>query len=236
METQIDRFATGSPPAPIVSTIDIVAIAAGDGIERAFRSVGVTQLIRGGQTMNPSAGEILEAIEACRAEQVVVLPNNKNVIAAAEQAAERATKRALVVPSRSIPQGVAAVLALSPDLPFEKNGEVMEQALDSVRSAEVTRAVRETTIDGRRIELGQAIGVVDGVLRVVESDIDSAVGACVAEILSPAAGLLTLYAGQDVRDQDSERLANALRERYPQLEIELIWGGQPHYAYLLSLE
>ena len=236
METQIDRFATGSPPAPIVSTIDIVAIAAGEGIERAFRSVGVTQLIRGGQTMNPSAGEILEAIEACRAEQVVVLPNNKNVIAAAEQAAERATKRALVVPSRSIPQGVAAVLALSPDLTFEKNGEVMEQALDSVRSAEITRAVRETTIDGRRIELGQAIGVVDGVLSVVESDIDSAVGACVAKILSPEAGLLTLYASQDVRDQDSERLANALRERYPQLEIELIWGGQPHYAYLLSLE
>ncbi|MCH7890922.1 MAG: helix-turn-helix domain-containing protein, partial [Gemmatimonadetes bacterium] len=125
----------------------IRAVAAGEGIEAAFRSVGVTQLVRGGQTMNPSAAEILEAIESCRAQQVVVLPNNKNIIAAAQQAADSSEKLVSVVPSRSVPQGVSAVLALNPDLSFDENAEAMERALASVRSAEVTRAVRATTID-----------------------------------------------------------------------------------------
>ena len=236
LEAQIQRFASDEPPPPVPTAIDVVAVAAGEGIEAAFRSVGVTRLVRGGQTMNPSAGEILEAIEACPAEQVVVLPNNKNIIAAAQQAAERASRRVAVVPSRSIPQGVAAVLALNPDLPFEANTEAMERALTSVRSAEVTRAVRATRLEGRRIELGQAIGVVEGSLRVVADDLEAAVDACVAELLSPEASLLTLYAGRDVRDEDAEAVAGALRARYPHLEVELVGGGQPHYPYILSLE
>jgi DAK2 domain fusion protein YloV len=237
LEAQIRRFVSEGPlPSPVTASIRIVAVAAGEGIEAAFRSMGVTHLVRGGQTMNPSAGEILEAIEACPAEQVVVLPNNKNIIAAAQQAAERASKRAAVVPSRSIPQGVAAVLALNPDLSFEANTGAMERALTSVRSAEVTRAVRASTIEGRRIEVGQAIGVIEGSLRVVAEDIATAVQACVEEMLSPGASLLTLYAGQDVRDEDAGLLADALRGRHPALEVELVRGGQPHYPYILSLE
>ena len=241
METQIQRFASGEPPRPITSAIDIVAVAAGEGIEAAFRSVGVTQLVRGGQTMNPSAAEILEAIESCRAEQVVVLPNNKNIIAAAQQAADSSGKLVSVVPSRSVPQGVSAVLALNPDLGFDENAEAMERALASVRSAEVTRAVRATTIDGRRIEMGQAIGVVEGAVRAVADDLESAVLGCVTEMLAPEsspadASLLTIYIGRDVRDEDAEALAKALRDRHPQLEIELVHGGQPHYPYILSLE
>ena len=236
MEAQIQRFASGEPPAPVTTAIDVVAIAVGEGIEAAFRSVGVTQLVRGGQTMNPSAAEILEAIEACRAEQVVVLPNNKNIIAAARQAADSASKRVAVVPSRSLPQGVAAVLALNPDLPFDANAKAMAHALASVRSAEVTRAVRATVMEGRRIEMGQAIGVIEGSVRVVADDLESAVYACVDEMLSPESSLLTLYAGQDVRHEDAEALAEALRTRHPRIEIELVRGGQPHYPYLLSLE
>ncbi|OGO52280.1 MAG: hypothetical protein A2148_01130 [Chloroflexi bacterium RBG_16_68_14] len=237
LEAQIRRFVSeGPPPAPVMVAIDIVVVAAGEGIEAAFRSVGVTHLVQGGQTMNPSAGEILEAIEACPAEQVIVLPNNKNIIASAQQAAGRASKRVKVVPSRSIPQGVAAVLALNPDLTFEANAEAMERALASVRSAEVTRAVRATVFKGRRVETGQAIGLIDGSLRAVAEDVASAVTQCVDAMLSPEATLLTLYAGQDVRDEDAEALAGELRARYPALEVELVRGGQPHYPYLLSLE
>jgi hypothetical protein len=186
--------------------------------------------------MNPSAGEILEAIEACLEEQVIVLPDNKNIIAAAEQAARRATKRVRVLPTRSIPQGIAAVLALNRDLSFDANAEAMERAMASVRSAEVTRAVRATVVEGRRIEIGQAIGVIDGALRVVASDVASAARACVETMLSPGAALLTLYAGEDVRDEDAQALADELRRLHPELEVELVYGGQPHYPYLLSLE
>ena len=237
LEAQIQRFVSAEQPTAVTtSAIGVVAVAAGEGIEAAFRSVGVTHLVRGGQTMNPSAGEILVAIEACPARQVVVLPNNKNIIAAAHQAAEQSTKQVAVVPTRSIPQGIAAVLALNSDLPFEANAEAMERALASVRSAEVTRAVRATSIEGRRIEVGQAIGIVDGKLRVVAEDIDAAVRACIEEMRSPEASLLTLYAGEDVRDEDAEALIGSLRNRYPALEVELVRGDQPHYPYLLSLE
>ncbi len=237
LEAQIESWlAKEAAPPPVASGIGIVAVAAGDGIEQAFRSVGVTHLVEGGQTMNPSAGEILEAIESCPESAVVVLPNNKNIIASARQAAEQSTKRVAVIPSRSIPQGVAALLALNPDLSFDENSAAMERALSSVRSAEVTRAVRATTIDGRRIAIGQAIGIVDGKLRVVAEDIPSAVVACVAEMRSDQSSLLTLYTGRDVRDEDAAALARDLGERYPDLAVELVPGGQPHYPYLLSLE
>jgi DAK2 domain fusion protein YloV len=237
MEAQIQRFVKAEMPATSVApTLGVVAVAAGPGIEAAFRSVGVTHLVHGGQTMNPSAGEVLEAIEACSEDEVVVLPNNKNIIAAAQQAAERASKRVAVIPSRSIPQGVAAVLALSSDLPFEANVAAMERALTSVRSAEVTRAVRATTMEGRRIEEGQTIGIVDGSLRVVAPDVPSAVRECVDLMRTPDASLLTLYAGADIRDADAQALAAELRSQYGDLEVELVPGGQPHYPYILSLE
>ena len=237
LEAQIQRFVSDQPtPTETAAGLSVVAVVAGEGIEAAFRSVGVADLVRGGQTMNPSAGEILEAIESCAAEQIAVLPNNKNIIAAAQQAAEESTKQVTVVPSRSIPQGIAAVLALTPDLSFEANTAMMERALASVRSAEVTRAVRATTIEGKRIELGQAVGVVDGAMRVVADDIDAAVRACVEAMRSPDSSLLTLYAGEDVRDEDAERLVEALGDHYPDVEVELVRGGQPHYPYLLSLE
>ena len=238
LEGQIQRFASGAPaPAPaIAGALRIVAVAAGEGIEATFRSLGVTDLVHGGQTMNPSAGEILKAIEACESDQIVVLPNNKNIIAAAEQAAERASPRIAVVPTRSIPQGVAAALALSPDLSFEANVEAMEQAMTSVRSAEVTRAVRATLIEGRHIEMGQAIGMIDGSLRVVADDIESATRECVDEMVSPESSLLTVFTGRDVRDEEVQALTEALRKRHPDLEIEVVRGGQPQYPYILSLE
>lgn len=237
MEAQIQRFVEAEMPATsVASTLGVVAVAAGPGIEAAFRSVGVTHLVQGGQTMNPSAGEVLAAIEACPEGEVAVLPNNKNIIAAAQQAAERSAKRVAVIPSRSIPQGVAAVLALTSDVPFEANVAAMERALTSVRSAEVTRAVRATTMEGRRIEEGQAIGIIDGSLRVVAPDVPSAVRECIDLMRTPDTSLLTLYAGADVRDADAQSLAAELRSQFAELELQLVRGGQPHYPYILSLE
>ena len=235
MEAQMRTF--GGEPAPSnVTDVGVVAVASGAGIEAAFRGVGVTKLVEGGQTLNPSAGDILAAIEACPQDQVVVLPNNGNIIAAAEQAAAQASKSAVVIPSRSIPQGVAAVLALSPDLSFEENSAAMEGAIAQVRSAEVTRAVRATTMDGQKIEAGQAIGIVDGKLSVVAHSIEEAVLESVTKMGPETASLLTVYSGSDVRAGDDDALADRLRKQQPNLEVELVRGGQPHYTYLLSLE
>ena len=235
MEAQMQTFA-GEPAPSNVTNVGVVAVASGAGIEAAFRGVGVTKLVQGGQTLNPSAGEILAAIESCPQEQVVVLPNNGNIIAAAEQAAAQADKSAVVIPSRSIPQGIAAVLALSPDLSFEENSAAMARAIGQVRSAEVTRAVRATTMDGQKIDAGQAIGIVDGKLSVVSHSIEEAVLESVVKMGPETASLLTVYSGSDVRAGGDDALANRLREQHPDLEIELVRGGQPHYAYLLSLE
>ena len=235
MEAQMQKFA-GEPAPSNVTDVGIVAVASGAGIEAAFSGVGVTKLVEGGQTLNPSAGEILAAIESCPQDEVIVLPNNGNIIAAAEQAAAQADKTVVVVPSRSIPQGVAAVLALSPDLSFEENSAAMERALGQVRSAEVTRAVRATTIDGQKIHAGQAIGIVDGNLAVVSPSIEEAVLASVLKMRPETASLLTIYSGSDVIAGDDDALATRLREQQPNLEVELVRGGQPHFAYLLSLE
>jgi DAK2 domain fusion protein YloV len=236
MEAQIERFVSAPVNEPVAAGIDVVAVAAGDGIETVFRGIGVSHVVAGGQTMNPSAGELLAAIEACKDDEVVVLPNNKNIIAAAEQAAAESTKHVVVVPSRTIPQGIAAVLTLNSDVSFDANAEAMRSALTTVRSAEVTRAVRGATIDGRRVEVGQAIGIIDGELRVVEDDVNVAAVHCVQEMASDGAALVTVYAGAETRGADAQELMATLGDVLPGIEVDLVQGGQPHYHYIISLE
>jgi hypothetical protein len=238
MEAQLHAFVerrreaeAGEQPA-----ISMVAVAAGAGLQAAFRSVGACQVVSGGQSMNPSTLEILSAIEACPAEHVVVLPNNKNVILAARQAVEQTRKDVAVVPTASVPQGVAALLALNPELDLESNVAAMTAATDSIRSAEVTRAVRSTSLGGRRIGEGQAIGIIDGELRVATHKIEDAVLECVRRMLWPEAALLTLYFGDKVSQKNAEDLADRLGGEHSFLEVEVVDGGQPHYPYLMSLE
>jgi dihydroxyacetone kinase-like predicted kinase len=186
--------------------------------------------------MNPSTQEILDAIEACPAERVVVLPNNKNVVLAAHQAVEHTGTKVEIVPTTSVPQGVAALLAFSPELDLESNVAAMTAAADSVRSAEVTRAVRSTTVAGRRVAEGEAIGVIDGELCIAEQEIEDAVQACVRRMVWPEATILTLYFGQEMGRQEAESLAERLRAEYSSLErVEVFDGGQPHYPYLISV-
>jgi DAK2 domain fusion protein YloV len=236
LEAQIDSFAAGQGERGSDQAISVVAVASGGGIEQALRSIGVDRVIEGGQTMNPSAGEVLDAIDSAPADQVVVLPNNKNIIAAAEQAARESAKTVIVVPSRSIPQGIAAAIRLNPEVSLAENKTLMEHAVSSVRSGEVTRAVRATSIDGRDVRIGDAIGIVDDELCVVASSVEEALRKTVVAMSSNDASLLTLYAGRDLSDDDAEAMADALREEHTTLEVELIRGGQPHYLYLISLE
>jgi hypothetical protein len=237
LEEQIDSFTeTRDGGAGQASAISVVAVVSGRGLEEAFRSIGVDVLVEGGQTMNPSAGDILQAIESCRSDDVVVLPNNKNIVATAEQAARESSKRVVVVPSRSVPQGIAAALTLNPDLPMPENGSLMERSLSSVRSGEVTRAVRSTTLNGRDVRVGDAIGLVDGELRVVATSVEQAVADTVEGMIFDGASLLTLYAGRDTRGDDATALGEALRGQQTTLEVEVIRGDQPHYPYLISLE
>jgi DAK2 domain fusion protein YloV len=235
MDAQLHRFVE-SAYAESRAGVAVVAVARGAGLEEALRSVGVSRVVQGGPTMNPSTREILDAIEACPEDRVFVLPDNKNVELVARQAAAQSSKRVFVVPTRSVPEGIAAALALDPDADDETNVRRMAEAAASVRWAEVTLSARATSMGGRRIRAGQPIAIVQGELTVVEDSIEAAVFEAVRQMLTPDATLLTLFAGEGVADADVRALAARLHERYPQLEVEVVRGDQPHYPYILSLE
>ena len=214
----------------------VVAVAPGAGLERLFRDQGARVVVAGGQTMNPSAADLVAAAARANAERILLLPNNPNVVMAANQAAELAECPCVVIPSRSIPEGIAALLAFNPELDAETNAASMTSALGGVRSGEVTTAVRSTTIDGVAIAEGQAIALLDGRLVCACATPSEAL----AEILGVAGlaegALVTLYYGAGRSAADAEADAEAARARWPGVEVEAYEGGQPHYHYLVSVE
>ena len=238
IQAQADRFVSRprdhrEGPA---AAIGVVVVAAGPGLEEVARSLGATAVVKGGQTMNPSTESILNAVEGCLSPQVIILPNNKNVVLAASQAAQHARKKAVVVPTTTFPQGVAALLALNPEVGVDENVTAMEIARRSVRTAEVTRAVRGATINGLRIRQGQAIALVDGDLCLAKDSVPEAVHGCLSLCLAPDSSLVTLYYGADVSAEEAAALREDLLREHPSLEIELVAGGQPHYHYIVSVE
>jgi len=185
--------------------------------------------------MNPSVGQLLEAIESCPTDQVIVLPNDKNIIVAAHQASQLSPKEVAVVPTRTIPQGIAALLAFNPERGLKDNLQAMTEASQLVRTIEVTRAIRDTQIHGLQICQGDIVALIDGDLQVVAATPQQAL--CEAlNILHGQEGLLTLYYGADITPQEAEALAEQLRKERPALQIEVVDGGQPHYYYIASLE
>ena len=215
--------------------IAVVAVGAGAGIEALFRSLGAAEIVRGGQTMNPGAGDIRAAIDATRADNVIVLPNNKNVILAAQLAAKD-LPGVRVIPTRSIPQGVAALVAMNPEGTLDDNAAAMQEAISVVHTGEVTLAARATQIYGKPITEGQPIGLVDGDLVVAETTVAAAVLGCVAIMIENRdAPLVTLYAGAGESAASAEAIADALRTRLS-VEVEVVEGGQPHYPYLIGVE
>lgn len=214
----------------------VIPVAPGDGIARVFRSLGAAATVSGGQTMNPSAADIIAAVQKTNAAFTIVLPNNKNIVLAAEQAAELSDTPVAVVPSRNIAQGMAAMLAFNPDLDGKENAEAMRGALDSVRSGEITTAVRSTTIDGVNVEEGQAIAILDGGLAAAAASPNDALAAMLDAAELDDGTLVTLFYGAGLAEETAEEAAAAIGARPGGIEVEVHEGGQPHYHYLVSIE
>jgi uncharacterized protein len=226
------------PPPATLEGVAVVAVAPGEGLDRLFREAGCAAVISGGQTMNPSVQQIMAAVQQTGAAEVIVLPNNKNIVVAAEQAASNAGPgRSLwVVPSRTVPQGVAAMLAFNAAEPLEPNLQRMRAALSEVATVEVTRAVRDVMVGDLSVVAGQYIGVVDGELRVTEATAEAALCAALDAVgLSPDS-VVTLFWGAEATQELAENVAHGLGEERPGIQVDVVYGGQPHYPYLASVE
>ena len=216
--------------------IAVVAVSPGFGISRVFASLGVAALVEGGQTMNPSTQELLNAFENLPTDQVIILPNNKNIILAAQAAREVTVKKLHIVPSRTIPQGLAAMMHLNIDGNVEKVAEKMNKALDEVISGEITVATRSVEIDGVAVEKDQVISLMNGKLVCSANSIEEAVMVMLEKAETGDFELITLFYGQDLSAQEANRITDIVRKEYPSLEIELQDGGQPHYQFIISVE
>ena len=215
----------------------VVAVAAGAGLEAIFRSLGAEAVVTGGQTMNPSTQDILAAAEHCASPVVFVLPNNKNVILAAQQAATLSAKDLRVIPSRSVPEGISALVAFHPEAEPDRAEGAMRRAVNSVQTGEVTYAVRDTHFGDLEIHEGDILGLWGGQVKLTGAAPDEVVQALLAEMMEDVGGeVITLYWGEGVTSQQAESLTNLLHEQYPDCEIEVQYGGQPLYFYLFSLE
>jgi len=238
---QADRFLELHEARQVVEerpeAISSVAVAAGEGMAAVFRSVGCTRVVSGGPTMNPSTRDILEAVEACPSDDVIVLPNDKNIIMTAEQGVALTKKRMRVAHTRSIPQGIAALLALNQEADLETNVRVMQEARQGVRTVEVCRAIRSTSLRGVKVEEGQIIAIVDDELKLAAESAEEAVVQALEGLAQEGTtSLITLYYGADTVSSQAEALAEGLRKRHPGHEAEVVFGGQPHYQYIVSLE
>lgn len=223
-------------PEALPGAVSSVAVVAGEGMARVFRSVGCTRIVPGGPTMNPSTREILEAIDDCPSDEVVVLPNDKNIIMAAEQAKELSRKRVRVVPTRSMPQGIAALLAMNPEDSLDANAAAMEEGRAGIRTVEITRAVRSTSVGGVKVREGQVIAIVDDELKLAASSPEEAATLALEPVAGPGTSLITLYYGGNTGEDAAKALADELRRRLPDHEVEVVFGGQPHYDYIISVE
>jgi DAK2 domain fusion protein YloV len=213
-----------------------VAVAPGMGIARIFASLGAAGIIEGGQTMNPSTQEILASFENLPTDKVILLPNNKNIILAAKQAAELTVKRVAVLPSVSVPQGIAAMFSWEPNGDFEQVVQAMTQALGEVHFVEITTATRSVEIDGVDVKEGQTIGLLDGKLACSGDDLEQVLWSALDQGQASEAELITLYYGADLNSTSAHQLADLIRDRYTQQEVEVLEGGQPHYQLILSIE
>ncbi|WP_077358264.1 DAK2 domain-containing protein [Virgibacillus halodenitrificans] len=214
----------------------IVTVAMGKGLKELLESLGATVVIEGGQTMNPSTKDITDAIKQANAKQVLILPNNKNIIMAADQAAELADEEVRVIPTKTIPQGISAMLAFHPEADIDMNKETMNEARQHVKTGQVTYAVRDTQIDGITIENGHFMGILDGKITSTNQDHFETVKLLLKEMISEEDEILTILQGEDVKDEELNKLVKYAEETYEDIEIEVHKGNQPIYSYILSVE
>jgi DAK2 domain fusion protein YloV len=228
-----------APPAETPSTgeINTVAVAAGNGWVELFQSLGVSAIVPGGQTMNPSTQELLEAVQRCPSSKVILLPNNGNVIMSARQVPELVTgKEVYVIPSDSLPQGVGALLAFNFEADFPTNCQAMEQASKHVQTAEITQAVRTVQIDGINVTEGDIIGLVNNRLVTAGTDRQTVVRDTLTRMNVAQFEIVTLYSGENVNAAAADEMAQRIKEWFPAQEIEVVHGGQPYYDFIISAE
>lgn len=234
------EMAGGKKPAS--GALAVVAVASGEGFASLFKELGCAGVVPGGQTMNPSTGDLLEAARNTGAGHVVILPNNSNIVPAANQAADLAqgSPAITVLPSRTLPQGVAAMLSFNPEGETDSNIEGMEQALGEVQTLEVTQAVRDATVKGIEITMGEYIGLHDGEVVATGDSASETLAVAVSAMLKEQARgsfeLVTLYWGEDVSEGEANEAAEIIRQPYPGVDVQVVHGGQPHYHYIASLE
>lgn len=216
--------------------LGIVAVAMGEGLGQIIKSLGVDVIVSGGQTMNPSTEDLLQAIDKISAEEVIILPNNSNIVLAAQQAEKLAQKPVYVVPSKTVPQGISALMAYNPESNGKINAQKMSEAMKQVISAEVTYSVRNTIHGGKEIKEGNILGIVNGNIEVIEQDIATAVEKIISSLTDNHPEIVTVYYGQDISEGEAENLIEKLANSYPNLDFELHNGGQPLYYYLMSIE
>jgi DAK2 domain fusion protein YloV len=216
--------------------VGIVAVVAGDGWTEVYRDLGVSAIVPGGQTMNPSTQELLAAVENCPFEQIILLPNNGNVIMSARQVPQLTAKKVRVIPTDSMPQGITALLAFNLDAEFDANCQTMEAAIKHVDTVEITRAVRSVQIDGVNVREGDIIGLVNGRLVTAGADTARVTHEALTRMGADRHEIITLYYGEGIEVGEAQALAQQIKHWFPGVEIEVVNGGQPYYAYIISGE
>ncbi len=222
--------------ARAVKRLGIISVAMGPGLINIFKSLGVDVVIPGGQTMNPSTQDFIEAIDKILAEEVLILPNNGNVVMAAQQAADAASKPTQVVLTKSIPQGIAALMAFNAENDTQSNKHKMEDAAKQVITVEVTYAVRDALYNGYNIQKGQVLGIVDDMLVTTGEQVDQVVADLFSQYLIPSHELITIYCGEGVTEGEAQKFVESLSQTYAGIDFEMHYGGQPLYYYLMSIE
>jgi len=214
----------------------VVAVSTGDGVRRIFHSLGVQRIVTGGQSMNPSTAELLEAVEAAPAEDVVILPNNKNIVPVAEQVGDHTSKRVRVVPTRGVAEGFAALMAYDPAAPGDENEAEMREAADNVVAGEVTRAVRDSSCDLGPIAEGDWLGIGRTGIRAVEKELWSATTVLLGELLTEEHEIITLIEGEGATPGETRRITEWVAEHHAHVSCEVHHGGQPLYPYYVGIE
>jgi dihydroxyacetone kinase-like predicted kinase len=214
----------------------VIAVSSGEGLAQLFESLGVTHIISGGQTMNPSTNDIVDAINKSNAKRALVLPNNGNIIMAAKQAVDLVDIPVAIVGTKTISQGMTAMLSFNPEADLEENEENMEDSLDTVKSGQITQAIRDTEIDGLKITKGHYMGIVDGKILVDDPDIVAGTEKMLDKMIDEDSEVITIMVGQDGNTEDAQKVADYLDDKYSDLETEIHQGDQPVYPYLISVE
>ncbi|AMM92421.1 hypothetical protein UP17_07570 [Peribacillus simplex] len=214
----------------------VVSVAMGAGISELFKSIGAKSVIEGGQTMNPSTEDIVKAVEEAYADHVIILPNNKNIIMAANQAADVLGDHVTVIPTKTVPQGMAALLAFNPSLDAEENKKAMIEALSHVKTGQITYAVRDTSIDGLAIETGDFMGIAEGTIKVKDKDMTQAAKDLLSDMIDEESEILTILYGEDATAEDVEGLVAFCNENFEDVEVEVHNGKQPLYSFIFSIE